>query len=50
VDFIWRLDLVLFRGSSLQPLQMWRLAPQLQSTPPLWLSDHAGVVARLRIK
>jgi endonuclease/exonuclease/phosphatase family metal-dependent hydrolase len=48
--FVWRLDLVLFRGSQFQPLDMWRFSPQFQTTPPLWPSDHAGVVARLRIK
>jgi hypothetical protein len=50
VNFVWRLDLVLFRGSRLQPLDMWRFSPQFQDTPPLWPSDHAGLVARFRIK
>jgi len=50
VQFVWRLDLVLFRGSQFQPLDMWQMSPQFQATPPLWPSDHAGVVAHLRIK
>jgi endonuclease/exonuclease/phosphatase family metal-dependent hydrolase len=50
VEFVWRLDLVLFRGSQFQPLGMWRFSPQFQATPPLWPSDHAGVLAHLRIK
>lgn len=50
VEFVWRLDLVLFRGAQFQALGMWRMSPQFQAVPPLWPSDHAGVVARLRIK
>ena len=50
VEFVWRLDLVLFRGSQFQALGMWRMSPQFQATPPLWPSDHAGVLARLRIR
>ena len=50
VEFVWRLDLVLFRGSQFQALGMWRMSPQFQATPPLWPSDHAGVLAHLRIK
>jgi endonuclease/exonuclease/phosphatase family metal-dependent hydrolase len=50
VEFVWRLDLVLFRGSQFQALGMWRMSPQFQTTPPLWPSDHAGVLAHLRIK
>jgi hypothetical protein len=50
IAFVWRLDLVLFRGLQFQPMDMWRFGPQLQDTPPMWLSDHSGLVARLRIK
>jgi len=50
VEFVWRFDLILFRGWQIQPLDMWRLSPQFQATPPLWPSDHAGVVAQLRIR
>jgi endonuclease/exonuclease/phosphatase family metal-dependent hydrolase len=50
VDFVWRLDLVLFRGSLFQPTGMWRLSPQFQAAPPLWPSDHAGVLAHFRLK
>ena len=48
--FVWRLDLVLLRGSQFHPLDMWRFSPQFQDTPPLWPSDNAGLVARFRIK
>lgn len=50
VEFIWRLDLVLFRGSPFQVLGMSRMSPQFQNTPPLWPSDHAAVVAHFRIR
>ena len=50
VEFIWRLDLVLFRSPQFQVLNMSRLSPRFQATPPLWPSDHAGVVTRLRIR
>jgi endonuclease/exonuclease/phosphatase family metal-dependent hydrolase len=50
VDFIWRLDLVLFRGTQFQPMSMCVLSPMIQRIPPLWPSDHAGVFAQIRIK
>ena len=50
IEFVWRLDLILFRGGQFQPLDMWRLSPQFQATPPLWPSDHAGLVAHFRIR
>jgi endonuclease/exonuclease/phosphatase (EEP) superfamily protein YafD len=50
VAFVWRLDLVLFRGSEFQPMGMWRFSPQFQTMPPLWPSDHVGVLAQFRIK
>jgi endonuclease/exonuclease/phosphatase family metal-dependent hydrolase len=50
VEFVWRLDLVLFEGSQFKALGMWPMSPQFQATPPLWPSDHAGVLAHLRIK
>ena len=49
VAFVWRLDLILFRGAQFQPLSMVRLSPQFQAVPPLWPSDHAGLAARLRL-
>jgi hypothetical protein len=49
VEFVWRLDLVLFRGPKFQVLNLWRMSPQFQAVPPLWPSDHAGVVARFRL-
>ncbi|MBN2506755.1 MAG: endonuclease/exonuclease/phosphatase family protein [Verrucomicrobia bacterium] len=48
VAFVWRLDLVLFRGPALQLLDIGRVALQFQDTPPFWLSDHAGLLARFR--
>ena len=50
VEFIWRLDLVLFRGPQFRVVNLWRMSPQFQATPPLWPSDHAGVVARFLLK
>jgi endonuclease/exonuclease/phosphatase family metal-dependent hydrolase len=50
VEFIWRFDLVLFRGSQFHATDMWRMSPHFEATPPLWPSDHAGVLAHLRIK
>jgi len=50
VDFTWRLDLVLFRGPHFQVVNLWRMSPQFQARPPLWPSDHAGVVARFLLK
>lgn len=50
VAFVWRLDLVLFRGSQFQPIGMCRISQQFRATPPLWPSDHAGLAARLRIR
>jgi endonuclease/exonuclease/phosphatase family metal-dependent hydrolase len=50
LEFVWRLDLVLFRGSHFKAVDMWRFSPLFETTPPLWPSDHAGVLARLRIK
>ena len=50
VDFIWRLDLVLFRGAQFVPVSMCTLSPRFEVAPPLWPSDHAGVFAQIRIK
>ena len=50
VEFIWRLDLVLYRGPQFQVIDMLRLSPRFEATPPLWPSDHASVVTRLRIR
>ena len=32
VEFIWRLDLVLFRGAQFQPMGMWRMSPSSRLT------------------
>jgi Endonuclease/Exonuclease/phosphatase family len=50
VEFIWRLDLVLFHGPHFRVVNLCRTSPQFQTTPPLWPSDHAGVVARFLLK
>lgn len=46
VPFIWRLDLVLYRGAGLLPIQSEVLDLELGRTQaPLWASDHAAVTA-----
>lgn len=46
LPFIWRLDLVLYRGNGLLPIQSEVLDLELGRTqPPLWASDHAALVA-----
>jgi endonuclease/exonuclease/phosphatase family metal-dependent hydrolase len=46
VPFIWRLDLVLYRGNGLVPTQSEVLDLTLdREQPPLWASDHATVTA-----
>jgi endonuclease/exonuclease/phosphatase family metal-dependent hydrolase len=44
-----RIDVILSRGG--RPVSAWRIGERpIRSTPPLWLSDHAGVVADLRLR
>jgi endonuclease/exonuclease/phosphatase family metal-dependent hydrolase len=51
VPFIWRLDLVLYRGNSLVPTQSEVLDLTLnRAQPPLWASDHAALTADFRFK
>lgn len=46
VPFVWRLDLVLYRGSSVVPTMSSVVDIGLdRATPPLWSSDHAAVTA-----
>ena len=48
--FVWRLDLVLYRGYELTPLRMDVVDMELDRTePPLWASDHAAVSARFQL-
>jgi len=50
VPFIWRLDLVLFRGCGLTPTQSEVLDLGLdRAQPPFWSSDHAALTADFRI-
>ncbi len=50
VAFVWRIDLVLVRGGDFLPQAMdVRDVSISSSTPPRWVSDHAGVVTRFRL-
>ena len=47
VHFVWRLDLVLYRGKVFQPEGLQILDHRLSSTQaPLWPSDHAAVAVQ----
>jgi len=49
--FIWRLDLVLYKGEGLEPSSAGVLDMYLnRSTYPLWASDHAAVPVRFMLK
>ena len=49
--FVWRIDLVLYRGSGLVATKAEVLDLDLErSQPPLWASDHAAVATRLQIQ
>jgi len=46
VEFVWRLDLVLYKGGQFHPTQFDVLDPMLDRTKaPLWPSDHATVAS-----
>ncbi len=46
VEFVWRLDLVLYKGAQFHPSQLEVLDPMLSvSGSPLWPSDHGTVSA-----
>jgi endonuclease/exonuclease/phosphatase family metal-dependent hydrolase len=47
--FIYRLDLVLYRGSNFEAVEADVIDPLIGQTAPRWFSDHAGVGASLQI-
>ena len=49
VRFVFRLDLVLYRGESLAAANAEVADPFIGTPPPLWFSDHASVAARILI-
>jgi endonuclease/exonuclease/phosphatase family metal-dependent hydrolase len=49
VPFIFRLDLVLYRGKSFEATEADVIDPVIAQQAPLWFSDHAGVTATLAI-
>jgi len=50
VPFLYRLDLILFRGGNFEAADAEVVDPQIGATRPLWFSDHAGVFAKLSIQ
>jgi endonuclease/exonuclease/phosphatase family metal-dependent hydrolase len=51
LNFVWRLDLTLYRGACFQPTSFTILDPPFAGPqPPLWPSDHAGIHAEFRIR
>ncbi len=49
--FVWRIDLVLFRGAGLMPSEAEALDLNLNlGQPPFWASDHAAVAAEIRFR
>ncbi|MFO1513023.1 MAG: endonuclease/exonuclease/phosphatase family protein [Verrucomicrobiota bacterium] len=50
VPFIWRIDLVLYRGNGLLPTRSEVLDLGLdRASPPFWASDHGSLTADFRI-
>jgi len=50
-DFVWRIDLILFRGQTFVPKEMATVDSGLRRlTPPFWPSDHAGVWASFELR
>jgi endonuclease/exonuclease/phosphatase family metal-dependent hydrolase len=47
--FVFRLDLVLFRGGVFEATDADVVDPVIGMSPPLWFSDHGGYFARLLI-
>ena len=47
--FVFRLDLVLYRGNVFEATDAETIDPVIRNTAPLWFSDHAGVAASLSI-
>lgn len=51
VPFVWRIDLILFKGKDFAPVKTDLFDTKLpRSQPPFWPSDHAGLIARFLIK
>jgi endonuclease/exonuclease/phosphatase family metal-dependent hydrolase len=50
VAFLYRLDFILYRGSQFTATHAETDDPLIDSTPPLWFSDHAALFATLAIK
>lgn len=49
-QFVWRLDLVLYRGKAFQPEELEILDARLsRNQPPLWPSDHAAVAVQFEL-
>jgi endonuclease/exonuclease/phosphatase family metal-dependent hydrolase len=44
--FSWRIDHILYRGGDFKPTAARTLDFSLGSEPPLWPSDHAGLVVQ----
>jgi endonuclease/exonuclease/phosphatase family metal-dependent hydrolase len=50
-DFVWRIDLVLFKGHTFVPKRMETVDTGLRRLePPFWPSDHAGVWASFELR
>jgi len=49
VPFIYRLDLILYRGREFQATESDVIDPVIGQHAPLWFSDHAGVIATMAI-
>jgi endonuclease/exonuclease/phosphatase family metal-dependent hydrolase len=49
VPFIYRLDLVLYRGSNFKATDAEVADPLIGAPPPLWFSDHGAVFVKLSI-
>jgi endonuclease/exonuclease/phosphatase family metal-dependent hydrolase len=49
VPFVYRLDLILYRGRSFDATEADVIDPVIGQHAPLWFSDHAGVTATLAI-
>jgi endonuclease/exonuclease/phosphatase family metal-dependent hydrolase len=49
VPFIYRLDLILYRGKIFEATEADVIDPVIGQQAPLWFSDHAGVIATMAI-
>jgi endonuclease/exonuclease/phosphatase family metal-dependent hydrolase len=51
LNFVWRLDLALYRGTCFQPTTFCILDPVIGGPQaPLWPSDHAGIYTEFQIR